>query len=161
MAPSSLLPSVRAVVRSIDPQLPIFSDAHHGGGGSREHWNAATFRNAHWKDSRILALFLAALGLYAVLAYSVTQRTREIGIRIALGSPRSRIFGLIVRQGIIMDSTRHSYWNCPRARLRSFNSTFCLWRCAARSEDDYWRLGFVVRSRNIGVLGAGTTCYSS
>jgi ABC-type antimicrobial peptide transport system permease subunit len=50
----------------------------------------------------ILALFLAALGLYAVLAYSVTQRTREIGIRIALGSPRARIFGLIAHQGMIM-----------------------------------------------------------
>ena len=45
---------------------------------------------------------LAALGLYGVLAYSVTRRTREIGIRIALGSPRSRICGLIVRQGMIM-----------------------------------------------------------
>jgi putative ABC transport system permease protein len=50
----------------------------------------------------ILALFLAALGLYGVLAYSVTRRTREIGIRIALGSPRTSICGLIVRQGIIM-----------------------------------------------------------
>ena len=50
----------------------------------------------------ILALFLAALGLYGVLAYSVTRRTREIGIRIALGSPRTSIYGLIVRQGIIM-----------------------------------------------------------
>ncbi len=50
----------------------------------------------------ILALFLAALGLYGVLAYSVTQRTREIGIRIALGSPRSRIYGLIVRHAMTM-----------------------------------------------------------
>jgi ABC-type antimicrobial peptide transport system permease subunit len=47
-------------------------------------------------------LFLGALGLYGVLAYSVTRRTREIGIRIALGSPRAKICGLIVRQGIIM-----------------------------------------------------------
>jgi len=50
----------------------------------------------------ILALFLAALGLYGVLAYSVTRRTREIGIRIALGSSRAKICGLIVRQGMIM-----------------------------------------------------------
>jgi putative ABC transport system permease protein len=50
----------------------------------------------------IVALFLAALGLYGVLAYSVTRRTREIGIRIALGSPRAKICGLVVRQGMIM-----------------------------------------------------------
>jgi ABC-type antimicrobial peptide transport system permease subunit len=50
----------------------------------------------------ILASFLAALGLYGVLAYSVTRRTREIGIRIALGSPRAKIFGLIVRHGMVM-----------------------------------------------------------
>ena len=50
----------------------------------------------------ILALFLAALGLYGVLAYSVTRRTREIGIRIALGSPRAKICGLIFQQGMIM-----------------------------------------------------------
>ena len=50
----------------------------------------------------ILALFLAALGLYGVLAYSVTRRTREIGIRIALGSPCTKICALIVRQGIVI-----------------------------------------------------------
>ena len=47
-------------------------------------------------------MFLAVLGLYGVLAYSVTQRTREIGIRIALGSPRGAIFRLIVRRGMIV-----------------------------------------------------------
>jgi putative ABC transport system permease protein len=99
--PRALLPSVRAAVRSIDPELPVFA--------TRTMDEAVAASIAAQRSSAtlvggfsILALFLAALGLYGVLAYSVTRRTREIGIRIALGSPRARICGLIVRQGMIM-----------------------------------------------------------
>jgi len=96
-----LLPSIRAAVRSIDPQLPIFAtrtmdEAVAASIGTQRL--SATLIGAF----SILALFLAALGLYGVLAYSVTQRTREIGIRIALGSPRSGIYGLIVRRAMMM-----------------------------------------------------------
>jgi putative ABC transport system permease protein len=99
--PAALLPSVRTAVRSIDPQLPIFaprtmSEAVSASLGRQRL--AATLIGGF----SLLALVLAALGLYGVLAYSVTQRTREIGIRIALGSPRARIFGLIMRRAVIM-----------------------------------------------------------
>ena len=99
--PRALLSSIRSAVHEIDPQLPVFA--------ARSMDEAVAASIATQRSSAtlvggfsILALFLAAVGLYGVLAYSVTLRTREIGIRIALGSPRAKICGLIVRQGMIM-----------------------------------------------------------
>ena len=50
----------------------------------------------------VLAMILASIGLYGVVAFSVAQRTREVGIRVALGAPRSRVVKMVVMEGMAL-----------------------------------------------------------
>ena len=97
--PSAIVGSVRQVVTSMDPELPFFAVKPMQ---QRVDESLVSRRTPMLLASLFggIALFLAAVGIYGVLAFQVAQRRKEIGIRMALGSDGRRIFGLIVTEGL-------------------------------------------------------------
>ena len=97
--PAGIAAAVRQQIREADANLPVYNVRTMNEVRQRGYWQYGIFG---WVFGTIgvVGLLLAAIGVYGVLSYSVSQRTQEIGVRIALGAGRPAVLGLIVWHGL-------------------------------------------------------------
>lgn len=99
--PMSMLPAIRRQIEAMDPDLPAF-DAGPLSSQIDKALSAQRMAATLLSASGALALLLAIVGVYGVMGYALAQRTRELGIRIALGAERRRILSLVLRDGAVI-----------------------------------------------------------
>ena len=99
--PESLAGAMRAAVWAVDPGQPV-SRVRPMSDVVSSSLAAERFNTIMIGSFALLALILAAVGLYGVIAYSVTLRLHEFGVRLALGADRQHILGLVLRQGLTL-----------------------------------------------------------
>ncbi len=99
-SPTGLLPQVREAVQSIDQDLPIFQANTLTNVLAEAFWPYQVF-GTMFAIFALVALVLSSVGIYAVTAYSINQRTQEIGLRMALGAGPNQVVWMVMRRGLV------------------------------------------------------------
>jgi ABC-type antimicrobial peptide transport system permease subunit len=100
--PTAVLHAVRQRLQQINPDMVVAQDHPLTWSLETQAWGQGRFIATLFSLFAVLALALAATGLYSVVSFSVTQRTQEVGIRMALGAPRTSILRLVISSTALM-----------------------------------------------------------
>jgi predicted permease len=98
--PAQITAILREEIRALDPDIPLFNIRTMDQNLERQRWPFRVF-GSMFAIFAVIALVLSAVGLYAITAYSVTQRTQEIGVRMALGAQAKQVWWLIARRAFV------------------------------------------------------------
>jgi putative ABC transport system permease protein len=102
--PATMLKTIAAAINAVDPQAALYRPL------TMEQVHDAVLANDRFAlvlfaSFAVVALLLAAVGIYGVMAFSVTQRSREIALRMALGATRSAVITLVMKEGVVLAAT--------------------------------------------------------